>query len=72
MATFNIEEYLNLLSEDIEQINISNKNLTYIPSLERFRKLKYLNCSYNQLIRLPNLPDTLERLYCGDNKLTNS
>ncbi len=54
MATFNIEDYLNSLPEDIEVINISEKNLTYIPSLERFRKLKELDCTFNQLISLPN------------------
>jgi Leucine-rich repeat (LRR) protein len=71
MATFNIEDYLNSLPEDIEEINISNKNLTYIPSLERFRKLKELYCSYNELTSLPLLPNTLKELYCGGNKLTS-
>ena len=67
MATFNIEEYLNSLPEDIEEINISNKNLTYIPSLERFRKLKELYCSYNELTSLPLLPNTLKELYSDNN-----
>jgi Leucine-rich repeat (LRR) protein len=69
MATFNIEDYLNSLPDDIEEINISNKNLTYIPSLERFRKLKELYCSYNELTILPNLPNTLEIIYCYNNLL---
>jgi hypothetical protein len=39
MATFNIEEYLNSLPDDVQVINIRSKNLTYIPSLDRFKKL---------------------------------
>ena len=70
MATFNIEDYLNSLPEDIQQINISIKKITYIPSLERFKKLKYLNCNHNELISLPILPNTLKELYCSGNKLT--
>jgi Leucine-rich repeat (LRR) protein len=67
MASFNIEEYLNSLPDDIEEINISNKNLTYIPSLSRFIKLRILYCDSNKLINLPNLPNTLEQLYCSNN-----
>jgi Leucine-rich repeat (LRR) protein len=70
-VTFNIEDYLNSLPEDIEEINISNLNITNIPSLERFRKLKELYCSYNKLTSLPLLPNTLKELYCGGNKLTS-
>jgi Leucine-rich repeat (LRR) protein len=69
-VTFNIEDYLNSLPEDIEEINISNLNLTYIPSLERFIKLKILYCGTNKLTSLPNLPNTLKELYCSSNKLT--
>jgi Leucine-rich repeat (LRR) protein len=70
MATFNIEDYLNSLPEDVEAINISNKNLTYIPSLERFFQLKVLDCSINQITHLDNLPNTLKELYCIYNKIT--
>jgi Leucine-rich repeat (LRR) protein len=65
MATFNIEEYLNSLPKDIEEININNKNLTYIPSLER------LYCKYNELTSLPNLSNTFKDLICSDNELTS-
>jgi hypothetical protein len=30
METFNIEEYLDSLPDDVEEINISNKGLTYV------------------------------------------
>jgi Leucine-rich repeat (LRR) protein len=71
MKTFNIEKYLDSLSNDIQIIRLSYKNLTYIPSLERFYKLKELNCSWNQLTKLPNLPYTLEILDCSDNLILN-
>jgi hypothetical protein len=41
---FNIEEYLNSLPEDIEEIDISGKGITYLPDLSRFKKLKILEC----------------------------
>ncbi len=52
---FDIETYLNSLPDDIEKIDVSNKNLTYLPSLQRFTKLKTLLCSGNQLTCLPVL-----------------
>lgn len=50
---FNIENYLNSLSENIEKIDVSEKNLTYLPHLLRFKKLKILSCSRNELTSLP-------------------
>jgi len=70
MTKFNIEEYLDSLPDDIEIIDVSYKNLTYIPSLDRFTKLIILDCEYNKLINLPNLPNTLEILHCAYNQLT--
>jgi Leucine-rich repeat (LRR) protein len=66
--TFNIEEYLNSLPEDTTTIiNISNKRLTSLPDLSRFKNLKTLECSYNQLPSLPKLNDNLTLLYCSNN-----
>jgi Leucine-rich repeat (LRR) protein len=57
---FNIEEYLNSLPHDVEEIRIYMRNLTYIPSLDRFQNLKSLDCSYNLLTDLPQLPNKLK------------
>jgi hypothetical protein len=70
MATFNIESYIDSLPSDTKIINIFDKNITYIPSLERFYQLKELWCSYNQITQLDNLPNSLEKLYCSYNKIT--
>ena len=70
MATFNIEAYLDSLPSNTKIINLFDKNLTYIPSLERFYQLKELWCSYNQITQLDNLPNSLEKLYCSYNKIT--
>jgi Leucine-rich repeat (LRR) protein len=70
MSTFNIESFLDSLPSNTEKINISNKNLTYIQSLERFFQLKELICSYNQITQLDNLPNTLKELICSYNQIT--
>jgi len=66
---FNIETYLDLLPEDIEQINVSFKDITYL-DVTRFKKLKVLFCNYNELISL-KLNENLKKLYCNNNKLTS-
>jgi hypothetical protein len=70
-TNFNIEEYINSLPNDVEDIYLCNKNLTYIPDLSRFVNLKYLDCDNNQLTYLPNLPSSLVGLYCSYNQLIN-
>ena len=66
MSAFNIENYLDSLPEDIETINVSRRNLTYLPSLKRFYKLKLLYCHNNQLTKLPELNDSLQILNCNN------
>ena len=66
---FNIEEYLNSLPEDIETIDISNTNITYLPSLKRFYNLKTLYCDHNELTHLPELNSSLIKLSCYNNQL---
>ena len=69
-SAFNIEEYINSLPLDTTEINISNKGLTYLPDLTRFKNLTFLNCSRNKLTQLQHLNKTLEILYCKENQLT--
>jgi Leucine-rich repeat (LRR) protein len=64
MTTFHIEEYLNSLPANVEIIDVSNKQITYIPSLERFKNLKKLICFGTRITTLPELPKTLEELNC--------
>ena len=68
---FNIESYLNSLPEDTTTINISCKNLPYIPSLSRFKNLEILYCYNNQITSLPHLNENLKFLDCSNNKLTS-
>lgn len=72
---FDVEEYLNELDEEIEYIEICNKNITFLPNLQRFTKLKDLTCHSNKLKSLtPDdetlLPETLTVLNCAGNNLT--
>jgi Leucine-rich repeat (LRR) protein len=70
--TTTIETYLNSLSEYILTLSIDSRGITSLPDLTRFKNLKELYCSDNQLINLPsNLPQGLEILYCSKNKLTS-
>jgi len=69
MYGFEINEYLNSLSEDVMTINVSFRGIKYLPNLNRFKNLQTLYCSHNQLISLPELPKTLITLNCSYNKL---
>jgi Leucine-rich repeat (LRR) protein len=64
-----IKIYLHSLSEDILTLDISSKDIKSLPDLTRFKNLKTLYCSYNQLHLLPTLPQNLEVLYCSNNQL---
>jgi hypothetical protein len=66
-----IETYLNSLSYEILTIDISSKDIKSLPDLTRFKNLKELNCSDNELTFLPTLPQNLTSLNCCNNKLTS-
>ncbi len=68
---FDIETYLNSLPDTEKVIDVSNKNLTYLPSLKRFTDLMVLRCENNQLSSLPELNDNLLGLWCDNNQLTH-
>jgi len=59
IIVYDIIKYLNSLPKNIEEINISNKELISLPDLSRFKNLKILNCSHNKLTTLPNLNNSL-------------
>jgi hypothetical protein len=66
---FNYQEYLDSLPDDVEEINIDFKAVTYIPELTRFTHLTCLNVCNNLLKKLPDLPLSLKILYCPNNYL---
>ena len=67
-ATKIINDWLSRQNDD-DMLNISNLNLERLP--ENFPiHIKILNCSYNQLTSLPDLPKCT-KLYCLYNKLTS-
>jgi Leucine-rich repeat (LRR) protein len=67
--TTEIETYLNSLSKDILTLNISGKckGIKSLLDLTRFKNLKTLSCSDNQLTLLPTLSKNLENLFCSNN-----
>ena len=62
---------LDKFTDDVTEINISNKNIEGILDFKRFTKLTKLNCCYNKITSLDNLPNSLIELYCGKNKITS-
>jgi hypothetical protein len=61
-----IEKYTN--NDDIINIELNNYRIL---SFLNYNNLTDLNCSYNQLIELNNLPDSLLYLNCRQNKIKN-
>lgn len=68
--TFDICDYLANLPSDSKDIDVSGKNLTFLPDLSRFTHLNTLNCSHNNLTVLPELPSHLVSFDCSRNYLT--
>ena len=68
--TTDIERYLNSLSDDISILDISFKNIKYLPDLTKFKNLEELYCNNNQLTTLPTLPQNLKKVFCSNNQLT--
>ena len=62
-------EYFDSLPEDIEEIDVSNKGITSL-DVTRFKNLKILYCSDNQLTSL-HLNEELQELFCRNNQLTS-
>ena len=61
-----INEYLNNLPDNVEKIDLSNKNLGELPDLLRFHNLKELNCENNRITIIPTFSN-LKILYCSYN-----
>ena len=69
MSRFNIETYLNSLPKTTTIIDVSGKNVCYLPDITSFTLLESLYCDDNYLISLPQLPESLRLLSCLRNKL---
>ena len=65
-----IESYLNSLPDDITELDVSERMLTYLPDISRFKSLEKLFCYKNSIVKLPELPKNLKELNCHCNKLT--
>jgi hypothetical protein len=66
---FNIETFINSLSNNITILELGDKNLTILPNLSRFTKLEELYCNNNKLTELQNLPESLKLLDCSNNQI---
>lgn len=67
-----INKWFEIESQVINQVNtldFSNKNITEIPSLVKYTKLKRLICRNNKLTKIPELPENLKYLDVRNNKI---
>jgi len=55
--------------EDVTKLDISVKHSHILPCLKSYTQLTYLDCGYNYINKLPELPETLRHLNCGINHL---
>ena len=60
---------LNKYDKNIKILDISNKKIKGIICLKKFKNLKNLNCSFNKIIEIVNLPFSLKYLNCSNNKI---
>jgi Leucine-rich repeat (LRR) protein len=63
---FEIEE--NVISQ-VKTLDFSNKEITEIPSLKKYKNLTRLNCNNNLLTKIPELPDNLKFLDVRNNQI---
>jgi hypothetical protein len=61
---------LNTFNPNIEILNISNENIIGILNLNKFKKIKILNCSNNKITCIQNIPKTIINLDCSYNNIT--
>jgi hypothetical protein len=57
---FDIYTYINNLPDNIERLNLSFRELEYIPDLTRFKSLKYIKINFNNLTILPKFNNNIK------------
>lgn len=58
----------NIISQ-VKTLDFSNKEITEIPSLAKYKNLTRLNCNNNLLTQIPELPDNLRFLDVRNNQI---
>jgi hypothetical protein len=52
-------------------VYLAHQNISNLSGIEAFSNLTELDCSYNQIATLENLPESLEKLICNNNQITS-
>jgi Leucine-rich repeat (LRR) protein len=55
--------------ENITELDLSNKGLNELPDLSKYTNLIKLDCYYNNIVALDNLPPGLQKLDCQGNAI---
>jgi len=71
-GVFTKQDLIDRMPEKYYSLDVSSKNISSLEGLEHFQGtgIKELNCAFNILSTLPDLPDSLTDLYCSENQLT--
>lgn len=69
MIRQSINSYKDRIDDNVEHLVINNTDMKILPRLNHLKRLKVLNCCYNSLKIVCNLPDNLEELYCINNEI---
>ena len=64
----NTKSILDLYNDDIIELDISNKNIKGYLNLSKFKKLKKLNCSNNNITKIIGIKN-LTNIDCSNNKI---
>ncbi len=64
-----INNILDQFADDVVEIDIWNKKIEGTLDFSRFSKLIKLNCRYNKITNLDNLPNSLIELSCYNNQI---
>ena len=62
-------EMLNKYDKTTKILDISNKEIIGILCVNDFKNLEELNCSFNKITEIHNLPYALKYLNCSNNKI---
>ena len=61
-----------MINYNITKLDISSRKLTKLPdNIDEYTNLIELDCCFNEITSLDNLPPTLRILYCHWNKITS-
>lgn len=60
---------INLFNDEITIIKIAGMDISELLDLERFKKIKEINCASNTITQIINFPNPITKINCSNNKI---